>query len=292
MYDYNHQPSRWDIEAYDRAQATPGSRVLNEKEQLHKWGGPRTRRLLWAVYTIAFTCLLRSDEVLNIQAHHVKYNAQTLKLTITLPFRKTAQFGGECHLHLFPPADLFTHFSLDVKPFEIWALPEHEAHICPVRALNEWITTSKINRGYIFRKITSDDRIHMKNEPMVRNSFFPDIFLLHVAVVRTFPQSFPTQSARYGDTPILIWDTFVSPRRCTVFSVSPSVAFEVDLRMGRMEHGIFLHDDCEIFNLLERRASQDPGCFLEAHPQGAHCSLCLVRPLVPLRLEDTFYSFV
>jgi hypothetical protein len=46
-------------------------------------------------------------------------------------------------------------------------LSEEEAHLCPVRALGDWLAASKINRGFIFRKIVSGDRIAEVNRPMV-----------------------------------------------------------------------------------------------------------------------------
>jgi len=47
------------------------------------------------------------------------------------------------------------------------ALPVSEAHICPVRALAEWLVESNITQGYIFRKISSGDRVAEANRPMV-----------------------------------------------------------------------------------------------------------------------------
>ena len=52
-----------------------------------------TRRAIQAIYTIAFLCLLRSDEVLQIKREHVKLEGD--KIILTLPFRKTHRDGGE-----------------------------------------------------------------------------------------------------------------------------------------------------------------------------------------------------
>jgi len=49
----------------------------------------------WAIYTIAFLCLLRSDEVLKIRREHVVYELEPQpRIVLTLPFRKTHQNGG------------------------------------------------------------------------------------------------------------------------------------------------------------------------------------------------------
>ncbi|KAK0494665.1 hypothetical protein EDD18DRAFT_1055760, partial [Armillaria luteobubalina] len=61
------------------------------------WCRGNMRRLLQAVYLVAFTCLLRIDEALNIQAHDISFYVDQVDNThcvsITLPFRKTNPFG-------------------------------------------------------------------------------------------------------------------------------------------------------------------------------------------------------
>lgn len=78
LYDYNNNPSRW----------------LKEKE--HAWGGSTKRKALQAIYTIAFLCLLRADEVLKIKFEHITFGEENhvAFMKLTLPFRKTHQFGG------------------------------------------------------------------------------------------------------------------------------------------------------------------------------------------------------
>lgn len=88
MYEFNHQPEMWNIKDY-----APGS-TKQAPRATHEWGGGRTRRLLWAAYTISFLCLLRFDEVLKIQAHEIEVVSE-ICIKLTLPFRKTSQFGGE-----------------------------------------------------------------------------------------------------------------------------------------------------------------------------------------------------
>lgn len=53
------------------------------------------RREIQAIYTIAFLCLLRSDEVLKIRREHIVYDMVNDTITLTLPFRKTHQDGGK-----------------------------------------------------------------------------------------------------------------------------------------------------------------------------------------------------
>jgi len=85
MWDCNHQDQNWKIKKY-----APGQR--NQKPE--SWGGPRYRRALHLAYTISFNCLLRVDEALKIQSHEIELvPGNDLCLKVTLPFRKTNQFG-------------------------------------------------------------------------------------------------------------------------------------------------------------------------------------------------------
>jgi len=95
LYNFNHRSDVWAIQSY-----APGSRAQKQNSTgSHAWGGGRTRRLLQAAYTIAFLCLLRFDEVLKIQAHDIELDPlNPTQFKLTLPFRKTDQFGGK---HLF-----------------------------------------------------------------------------------------------------------------------------------------------------------------------------------------------
>ena len=89
LTDFNSLPENWTILPY-----APSPRVRPDRDPLHKWGGGRARRLLHAIYLIAFWCLLRFDEALKIQLHDLEVISPTC-IKLTLPFRKTHQYGGE-----------------------------------------------------------------------------------------------------------------------------------------------------------------------------------------------------
>ncbi|KAJ8073609.1 hypothetical protein PM082_011887 [Marasmius tenuissimus] len=59
-------------------------------------------------------------------------------LKLTLPFRKTNQFGK-------------------IKPFYLYEMPEDLMYLCPIHAFAEWINMTNITRGYLFPKITKTD---------------------------------------------------------------------------------------------------------------------------------------
>ncbi|KAJ7737404.1 hypothetical protein B0H14DRAFT_3117790 [Mycena olivaceomarginata] len=133
------------------------------------WGGGRARRLLMLAYVLSFLCLLRFDEVLKIQMHDIEWISDTC-IKLTLPFRKTNQFGG-------------------VKPFYLHLLLPHLAHLCPVRALAEWLKVSGITDGYLFRKMASGDRT---------SDFFLEMFRNNLLDIRIDPYPYGTHSFRRG----------------------------------------------------------------------------------------------
>lgn len=87
LYDFNHQPEKWNLSI----EGIPSKH--QDQPDIHQWGGPLRRRAVQAIYTIAFLCMLRIDEALKIQFHHIEIGEK--KIILTLPFRKTHQFGGE-----------------------------------------------------------------------------------------------------------------------------------------------------------------------------------------------------
>ncbi|KAJ3904865.1 hypothetical protein F5879DRAFT_800814, partial [Lentinula edodes] len=145
LYNFNNRPEFSEPRPYEPA-------ARNAPKNPMFWGGCRARSLLHLGYTLAFCDLLRIDELLKIQVHDIEIdeNLETgaTTLTLTLPFRKTSQFG-------------------DIKPFIIHEMPIQYAHLCPVRAFAKWLHFSRVKKGYLFRKIRQNDRIAEENEPMV-----------------------------------------------------------------------------------------------------------------------------
>jgi len=90
LHDYNHLPENWEIR---------DDQPNTDKRGVHKWGGPLARRAALAINTVMFVCLLRVDEALKITMDHIIFEDK--KVTLTLPFRKTHQFGGKLQVLLF-----------------------------------------------------------------------------------------------------------------------------------------------------------------------------------------------
>ncbi|KAN0137547.1 hypothetical protein V8E53_004598 [Lactarius tabidus] len=168
LYNFNQTSDSWDLKGH-----TAGSK----KSSSDQWGGGRARRLLQLAYTIAFTCLLRVDEVLKIQSKDITLLNED-KLMLTLRFRKTSQCG-------------------DIKPFVVCRLPREMAHLCPVRAYSEWLDASNISGGYIFRRLGSGDRVSGINHPMTAE-YFLELFRNNLIDIGVDPIAYGTHSFRRG----------------------------------------------------------------------------------------------
>jgi len=89
LYDFNYN-----FPIYRLGEAPRVSDIVDVHDD-HSWGQGRLRLMLQCIYTIAFLCLLRFDEVLKIQAHHLEVvDEATGEIKLTLPFRKTHKYGG------------------------------------------------------------------------------------------------------------------------------------------------------------------------------------------------------
>ncbi|KAJ6631661.1 DNA breaking-rejoining enzyme [Mycena sp. CBHHK59/15] len=170
LYHYNNKPEVSEIKPVKQ-------RKRNAPVDINEWGGGRSRRLLHAVYVIAFLCLLRFDEALKIQAQDIRrIDESTYELT--LPFRKTSQYG-------------------DIKPFVLHELPEDQAYLCPVRALSAWLSVSRITTGYLFPTVTLRDQIGESTRPMKSDRFL-EMFRNNLLDIGLDPYPYGTHSFRRG----------------------------------------------------------------------------------------------
>ncbi|KIM73059.1 hypothetical protein PILCRDRAFT_81411 [Piloderma croceum F 1598] len=95
-----------------------------------------------------------------------------------------------------------------VKPFPLHKLPQHQAYLCPVRALADWLVclrASGINEGYIFPRMNSGDRISHDNRPMPSEAFL-ELFRNNLVDVGIDPWPYGTHSFRRGGTQWLAYD--------------------------------------------------------------------------------------
>ncbi|KAK7037921.1 hypothetical protein R3P38DRAFT_3311188 [Favolaschia claudopus] len=170
LYKFNNKPEVAMVKEY-----TPGSRKATKEP--HEWGGARARRLLTLAYVLSFLCLLRFDEVLKIQMHDIEWVSDTC-IKLTLPFRKTSQFGG-------------------IKPFYLHLFPPHLAYLCPIRALANWLEVADIEDGFLFRKIASGDRVSRENIHMTSECFL-EMFRNNLLDIGIDSAPYGTHSFRCG----------------------------------------------------------------------------------------------
>lgn len=135
----------------------PIQQIPHRDRSLDDWGGPRARTQAHAITTLAFVCLLRSDEVLNLRIEDIRVNPRNpTTITVDLTSRKTSPFGK---LISFSSSSMNLTVYPGCKPFTLWRLDNDEAHLCPVRAVARWIKISGITSGYLFRPIDVMDRV-------------------------------------------------------------------------------------------------------------------------------------
>ena len=82
LYSYNTAEGRSTVQS-----CTPR---VKDKDS---WGSPRRRLLVHAVVTMAFVCLLRLDEVINLRFEDIQIHTDN-HIELTLSSRKTHQYGG------------------------------------------------------------------------------------------------------------------------------------------------------------------------------------------------------
>ncbi|KAJ7619592.1 DNA breaking-rejoining enzyme, partial [Roridomyces roridus] len=187
LYHHNNKPHIKNIQPLE-----PRSR--KRPADPNEWCGGRTRVMLYAVYIISFLCLLRFDEALKIQGHEICLIGDTA-VELTLPFRKTNQNGG-------------------IKPFVLheW---RHAPHLCPVRAIAEWIALYAPTDGYLFPPMNRRDQWGDGTKPMVSTEKFLELFRHNLLDIGLDPWPYGTHSfCRGGCQFFATWQCWSLRRLC------------------------------------------------------------------------------
>ncbi|KAK0476293.1 hypothetical protein IW261DRAFT_1421608 [Armillaria novae-zelandiae] len=144
LYQFNHSPENW-------------NEIGSNKD---KWCGPNTRRLLQAIYLVTFTCLLRIDEVLHIQAHDLKVYKDddgVSCVSITLSRRKNNYLG-------------------------------------------EWLSATWIIHGYIFRKMDRREQPILEGNVEISKELILELFRNNLADINIAPYPYGNHSFRRRGT--------------------------------------------------------------------------------------------
>ncbi|KIK62864.1 hypothetical protein GYMLUDRAFT_72567 [Collybiopsis luxurians FD-317 M1] len=75
-----------------------------------------------------------------------------------------------------------------------FARPINLGHLCPVRAYCEWINTTKITEGFVFRKIASNDRISADSTKHMTSEQFLHGFRMNLLDIGIDPAPYGTHS--------------------------------------------------------------------------------------------------
>ncbi|KAJ7603613.1 hypothetical protein DFH06DRAFT_1022112, partial [Mycena polygramma] len=81
--------------------------------------------------------------------------------------------------------------------------PNHEAHLCPVRALFYWISASRITTGFLFRSIAKNDQVSAQNK-MLSSAAFLQLFRSNLLDINVDPAPYGTHSIRRGGVQYLL----------------------------------------------------------------------------------------
>ena len=159
MYDYNMAEGRSTVQ-----------NITSRVKSKELWGSPRHRLLVHAVTTLAFMCLLRLDEVLNLRFEDIELRDDSA--IVTLSSRKTQQFGG-----LLLHDVCFVHCDkvyIGSKPYVLWLSAKEDEALCPVLALSRWMQAVGPQNcaGYIFRTPRlAGQAPSLRDKPVVRFQF-------------------------------------------------------------------------------------------------------------------------
>ncbi|KAG7005366.1 hypothetical protein G7Y79_00020g048940 [Physcia stellaris] len=146
------------------------------------WAGAKQRAMLQLAYAMAFLCLLRIDEVLRIEFHHIEIvnedpNHPCIKLM--LEFRKTHQDG-------------------DIKPFYLYGNKD-EPWLDVPHLLARWIVLSDLEpSGKVFRRFDAMDRVVTTNVLSMTPQTFLGNFRNNLADIDVDSDPFGTHSFRRG----------------------------------------------------------------------------------------------
>ncbi|KLO05934.1 hypothetical protein SCHPADRAFT_838709 [Schizopora paradoxa] len=192
LYKYNLQYLR-EANAPSYSEAKKGKRGDGNGEGIDSegkstWAGCNVRMMLWFFYTISFLCLLRCDEALRIRWEDISVEEwlddgeKSIRLKVTLPFRKTHQTGGVLPFYLYPD--------------------RQRPHLCPVTAFCVWynIVSTRFGSctGYVFRKRTGKNGVSADSGESLSHASLMESFKNNLMDISVNPDPYGTHSFRRG----------------------------------------------------------------------------------------------
>jgi hypothetical protein len=166
------------------------------------------------------------DEVLRIEHRHIRMLSEE-SMELTLDYRKTSQFG-RMSIHSCTICSGANNL-LGIQPFVLHLMPPQMRHLCAVRAYADWVKITRVDKGFVFRKLDKNDRIIETNEAMVR--FNPSVIKRANKYTdrRNISRNVSEQSPRYKGPSGTLWHTLVPSWRVSVALRYTSLAPTPDL---------------------------------------------------------------
>ena len=120
------------------------------------------------IYAIAFLCLLRFDEVLQIEAHYVELINEIIDhIKLSLKFWKTHQYDDR----LFNKIEQLLMFIKDIKSFHLYWNQEQK-YLNVSHLLLWWLHVSCITSGFLFQRFDAHDWIDQSNKTIVSVQYY------------------------------------------------------------------------------------------------------------------------
>ncbi|KIJ15217.1 hypothetical protein PAXINDRAFT_77647, partial [Paxillus involutus ATCC 200175] len=148
-----------------------------------EWAGFTICMMLYLLYLVSMTCLLRYDEALRITWADVsRFKAEDFRICLNLPFRKTHQYGG-------------------IAPFYLYAQP-NRPWMCLLRAFALWwiLAQKQVHNldGYVFRKKIGTDGFSVNPTDAMTAEAFLECFRNNLLDVGVDPRPYGTHSFHRG----------------------------------------------------------------------------------------------
>ena len=136
----------------------------------------------------------------------------------------------------------------DVQPFYIYPLDEEEAHLCPVRAMAEWINASQVTSGFLFRRFMAQDRPSAHEDTaMVRYKLLRNCNWLNTQQTsEKFLELFQNNLLDIGVDPFPYGTHLFRRGGCQYLASDRRWSLRTICEWGGMEHGIYQPHHCAL----------------------------------------------
>ncbi|KAJ3898863.1 hypothetical protein F5879DRAFT_811886 [Lentinula edodes] len=171
--------------------ANQRSTSCGNKKNIKDWGGRLKRFSTWLIGLIAFRCLLRTCDVVDLTVENLGFSPledDDTHISITPWWTKTQQAGS-------------------VEPFHFYSeYFENLVDFCIVRGIRAWLRMSGITQGYLFPKIYGYDQLQDSMGDHMSTQDFLSNFRNALKDIGESPEMYTVHAFRRGGTQFLYED--------------------------------------------------------------------------------------